>query len=89
MIEHVRDGVELSRVEQFQQEVVFQGSRYKVGSDLVSLQEGLGYERNDPDWFDFDRSIWIVCGRSRVWGAHTLWNHWIILMTKMREAREY
>ena len=73
VIEHLRDGVELNRVEQFQHEVVFQGSRYKVGSDLVSLQEGLGYDRNDPDFVRFllVAQSGLSAADPAVWGTHT------------------
>ena len=36
-------------VDQFEQEVVFQGTVYPPESTLVALQEGLGKQRNSPD----------------------------------------
>ena len=73
VIEHVRDGIELSRVDQFQKEVIFQGSRFKEGTELVSLQEGLGYERNDPDFVRFllIAQSGLSAADPGVWGAHT------------------
>ena len=40
-------------VETFDRPVEFQGTRYVSGSPLVALQEGLGFERNTPDYRRF------------------------------------
>ena len=47
---HVGDSDEVRHVvNQFQQKVVFQGTKYMSGSTLVALQEGFGKKRNSPD----------------------------------------
>ena len=73
-----------------QQEVVFQGTRYSEGSTLVVLQEGLGYERNTPDFaqfMGFAQSALSVADPG-VWGSQ-LWNHWTSPMIRMQGVHVY
>lgn len=66
-------GEELGRVEQFQDEVVFQNTVYAAGSTLVALQEGFGYRRNTPEMRRFVGFAQMAIGAAdpAVWGAHT------------------
>ena len=40
-------------VNTFDRDLLFQGSRYRENTSLVALQEGLGYQRNTPDFRRF------------------------------------
>ena len=73
LIEVYRGEELLGSIDQFQQEVVFQGTKYAQGSTLVVLQEGLGYERNTPEFAQFmafAQSALSVADPG-VWGAHS------------------
>ena len=73
LIEVYRGEELLGSIDQFQQEVVFQGTKYPQGSPLVVLQEGLGYERNTPEFAQFmafAQSALSVADPG-VWGAHS------------------
>ena len=73
LIEVYRGEELLGSIEEFQQEVVFQGTKYPEGSPLVVLQEGLGYERNTPEFAQFmafAQSALSVADPG-VWGAHS------------------
>jgi len=68
-----RDGELISSVNTFQQEVEFQGTRYLSNSPLVALQEGLGYDRNTPEFAQFlaFAQSALAPADPGVWGAHS------------------
>lgn len=59
-------------VDTFQQEVTFQGTIYPEGAPLVALQEGLGLDRNDPEYRRFLGLAQHALGPAdpSVWSAH-------------------
>ena len=63
----------VAEITEFQQQVEFQGTRYSAGSPLIVLQEGLGYERNSPEFAQFLAFAQSALSPADpgVWGAHS------------------
>ena len=59
-------------VSTFERDAEFQGAIYPAGAPLVALQEGLGFQRNTPDFRRFVALAQTAIGPADpgVWGAH-------------------
>ena len=68
-----REGNLLHTINSFGEEVEFQGTKYSAESPLVALQEGLGYERNTPDFARFLAFAQSALSPAdpAIWGSHT------------------